>query len=98
MRKIGLFFIMSLLGLVITACGASSDQDSKSADSTTNSEESSTITVHHELGETEVQKNPEKVVVFDFGSLDSLDKLGVEVIGVPQGNTPAYLDKYDGEA
>src|SRR5699024_8688049 len=27
--------------------------------------------------------------------LDTLDELGVEVTGVPQGNMPSYLDKYD---
>src|SRR5699024_3605528 len=49
------------------------------------------------LGETEVEKNPEKVVVFDFGALDTLDELDVEVAGVPQNNMPTYLDKYDSD-
>lgn len=54
------------------------------------------ITITHQLGETVVPLNPEKVVVFDFGVLDSLDKLGVEVTGVPQGgNIPPYLAKFD---
>src|SRR5699024_262533 len=44
---------------------------------------------------TEVEKNPKKVVVFDFGALDTLDELDVEVAGVPQNNMPAYLDKYE---
>jgi len=42
------------------------------------------------------QKNPENVVVFDFGVLDTLDKLDIEVAGVPQGSIPDYLDKYTG--
>ena len=33
-----------------------------------------------------VTKNPEKVVVFDFGMLDTLDELGIEVAGLPQAN------------
>src|SRR5699024_3396437 len=33
----------------------------------------------------------------DFGSLDTLDKLGIEVAGVPQKNIPSYLEKYEGE-
>src|SRR5699024_2907688 len=48
--------------------------------------------------ENEVDKNPEKVIVFDFGSLDTLDKLDIDVTGVPQKNVPEYLDKYEGEA
>src|SRR5690606_32803864 len=50
-----------------------------------------------ELGTTEVTKNPQTVVVFDFGALDTLDKLGVEVKGVPQASVPGYLSKYAGE-
>ncbi|WP_374702715.1 siderophore ABC transporter substrate-binding protein [Bacillus sp. V5-8f] len=52
------------------------------------------MTIKHQLGEAKVKKNPEKVVTFDFGSLDTLDKLGVDVTGVPVDNLPAYLDKY----
>ena len=40
-------------------------------------------------------KNPEKVVVFDFGILDTLDELGIEVAGLPQTNVPSYLSKYE---
>src|SRR5699024_337746 len=56
-----------------------------------------TITVKHELGETEVPKNPENVVVFDFGTLDTLDQLGIDVTGVPQATIPTYLEKYGSE-
>ncbi|MGG4036134.1 siderophore ABC transporter substrate-binding protein [Paenibacillus cisolokensis] len=57
--------------------------------------ESETLKITHQLGEATVEKNPEKVVVFDFGILDSLDKLGVEVTGVPQANIPPYLSKFE---
>ena len=42
------------------------------------------MTIEHKYGEAVIEKNPEKVVVFDFGILDTLDELGVEVAGVPQ--------------
>ena len=49
-------------------------------------------------GETTVNKNPKRVVVFDYGILDSLDKLGVElIIGVVQDGIPEYLSKYASE-
>ncbi len=58
-------------------------------------EESEEIVVQHELGETPVKKNPENIVVFDYGILDSLDRLGVEVAGVAQDSLPTYLAKYE---
>ena len=57
--------------------------------------EGETLVVTHESGETTVNKNPKRVVVFDYGILDSLDKLGVEgIIGVVQDGIPEYLSKY----
>ena len=58
---------------------------------------SETITITHELGETQVTTNPQKVVVFDYGILDALDSLGVNVTGVVQSGLPDYLTKYAGE-
>lgn len=42
---------------------------------------------------------PEKIVVFDFGFLDTLDALGVEgVVGVPKDTSlPAHLEKYSSD-
>ncbi len=56
-----------------------------------------TIVIDHELGTTEVAKNPKRVVVFDFGALDSLDKLGIDVIATAKQNLPPYLAKYRSE-
>lgn len=53
------------------------------------------MTIAHQLGETVLTKKPERVVVFDFGALDTLDKLGVEVTGLPKTLIPAYLSKYN---
>ncbi len=41
-------------------------------------------------------KTPEKVVVFDAGALDTLDKLGLEKVvkGAATKNLPTYLQKY----
>ncbi len=60
-----------------------------------NEESNETITITHELGETPVTTNPERVVVFDYGILDSLDNLGINVIGVVQDGLPEYLSKYE---
>lgn len=53
-----------------------------------------TMTIKHNAGETVVNMNPQRVAAFDFGSLDTLEALGVEVIGIPKANIPAYLAKY----
>ena len=96
MRKFLFGFLMSLLVIFLVACGSDDDaEETESAEG--DSEEPQTVTVEHELGTTEVDKNPEKVVVFDMGSLDTLDKLGIEVAGVPQQSVPDYLSKYEGD-
>lgn len=55
------------------------------------------MTIKHESGETKVKLNPQRVAAFDFGSLDTLEALGVDVIGIPKANIPAYLAKYKEE-
>jgi len=99
MKKFSITLLLAALMLVLAACGSKSDDNSSSNDSngSTSSEpaQEDTLTVEHEYGEAKVPKNPEKVVVFDFGTLDTLDDLGVEVAGLPRTNVPGYLSKYD---
>lgn len=89
-KRLSILFLAMILA-ILAACGK---------DATTSSEpkeekkEPTEITIKHELGEAKVKVNPKNVVVFDFGILDTLDKLGVEVTGVPQQNVPEYLSKY----
>lgn len=93
-KRLLLLLAMIMTTLITAACGASASEETGAA----GEEAAETITVEHDLGTAEVKKNPEKVVVFDFGVLDSLDKLGVEVAGVPQANIPTYLSKYEDAA
>lgn len=56
------------------------------------------LVITHPQGETTVGKNPERVVVFNYSALDTLDQLGIPVVGVPQGPLmPPHLAKYNGE-
>lgn len=92
MKKLYIFLLTVISLLVLTACG------NKSNESSGEGEQKETISITHELDEkaVEVPKNPETVVVFDFGMLDTLDKMGVEVAGVPKsGTVPPYLSKYN---
>ena len=53
------------------------------------------IKITHKLGETEVTKNPSRVIVFDYGIADALNTLDVDIIGLPKSNLPSLLSKYE---
>ena len=59
------------------------------------SSEGEKLKVTHQLGETEVPKNPSRVVVFDYGIVDALSALDVEIIGLPKDGVPKLLSKYE---
>lgn len=94
-KKWIMLFMAVLLAVFTAACGSNSaapaSTDAAKAPETAKAEE---LTIKHKLGEAKLKKNPKTVVVFDFGVLDSLDKLGVEVAGVAQANLPPYLEKF----
>jgi iron complex transport system substrate-binding protein len=101
MKKPLITVVLALsLSMIAAACGTSGSATQtpaaggSAAPAAATAEPAQELTFKHQLGETKVKKNPKKVIVFDFGALDSLDKLGVEVAGVAQSNLPAYLAKY----
>lgn len=106
MMKKGLIVMLILiLAVVSAACGTDNKSNgAQSEGNKTAGEQPATetpaeaveLTYTHQLGETKVKKNPETVVVFDMGALDTLDKLGVNVTALPQSNVPTYLEKYKG--
>ncbi|RYE79778.1 MAG: hypothetical protein EOP19_19750, partial [Hyphomicrobiales bacterium] len=52
------------------------------------------LVIKHAQGETKVVRNPQKVITFDYASLDTLDALGVDIAGLPGSNLPHYLGQY----
>jgi len=86
--------LFTLLILALVACTQSEETSQTGGQTEASSDE---ITVSHELGEAVVPVNPENVVVFDYGVLDTLDALGIEVAGLPKSTIPSYLEKYEGE-
>ncbi|WP_138494002.1 siderophore ABC transporter substrate-binding protein [Paenibacillus pinistramenti] len=97
-----------VLTMIMTACGQNKNTAGQKSNNNGSTQEAAAaaapaesaatteeIVVKHQLGEAHIQKNPQKVVVFDYGALDTLDKLGVEVAGVPRDNVPPYLKKYE---
>ncbi|HLQ70646.1 MAG TPA: siderophore ABC transporter substrate-binding protein [Bacillota bacterium] len=100
MKKIIGFITILVIMMVITACGDSNADNNTNGNTNTNNDnntEDQVVTIEHELGTAEVPKNPEKVVVFDYGTLDTLDALGIDVAAVSKMNVPSYLDKYDSD-
>jgi iron complex transport system substrate-binding protein len=83
---------LSIAALALTACG---EGDGGSASVEPEAASTETITVAHAQGETEVPVNPQTVITFDMGVLDTLDTLGVEVAGLPKSNVPEFLSEYD---
>lgn len=75
--------IIAVALLSLAACTGTSQSDVKDG-----------ITIEHSLGKAVVKKNPERVVVFDIGTLDTFKKLGLKVVGAPKKNAASYVADY----
>ena len=92
MKKLLTICLALGFSLALVAC-AGNDTEKKEAES------GETIEVRHELDSdaVHVPKNPERVVVFDLGALDTMQFLGEEdrVVGLPQATIPEYLNEFE---
>lgn len=93
-KKITLVMISMLV--IVLAVGCSNDDKNSSEEIVSEGNESKNeeIIIEHELGEVKLKKDPKNIVVFDYGSLDTLDALGIDIVGLPKKSVPSYLDKY----
>lgn len=110
MKKYKFLAVMfAMLLLVLAACGNKEEatEDTSSAnegttDETATTDESSVfpLTIPQPEGYAEVtlDAQPKTVVAFDYGFLDTLDALGVDVAAVSQQSLPKYLSKYADES
>lgn len=99
MKKYIVGLSVVLLGLGLAGCSSANSEgtsDSTGKAATSNTAKAETIEVSDSNGKITVPKNPKKVVVFDNGSLDTLDALGVgdKVVGAATDNLPTYLKDY----
>lgn len=83
------FGVLLTSSLLFAGCGGN-------ASAPAGQEQSATIKVKTAQGEVEVPKNPQRVVVLDYGSLDTMDALGVKVesLGLSTQIVPSYLSQY----
>ncbi|MGN6711182.1 siderophore ABC transporter substrate-binding protein [Anaerocolumna jejuensis] len=98
MKKLYLFALAIVMaGSILSGCSKSTSDSSSvtSTPSVSGDAVKSTISVTHELGTVEVPVNPQKIAVFDYSVLDTIDFLGMtpEII-LPQNDLPKYLEKY----
>ncbi|WP_042275772.1 siderophore ABC transporter substrate-binding protein [[Clostridium] dakarense] len=90
-KKAAIIAGVAIIGLV----GAFALGGNKKKSQDTALEANASMKIVHSLGETDVVKNPKKVVVFDYSVLDTMDALGIEnVVGLPKATLPESLEKY----
>ncbi|GAA4896605.1 siderophore ABC transporter substrate-binding protein [Tessaracoccus lubricantis] len=85
--------------LALTACGTPEPQSGAAGESTAAAGQA--ISVEHTQGTLELDAPATKIVVLDFGALDTLDALGVgeSVIGIPKGGViPAPVEAYGADS
>ena len=83
--KIILFGLVSTL--VFIACSNSKKEETE--------KKVETILIQTSKGEVKVPKDIKKVAIFDFGSLDTMDTLGVKVeIATATQSIPKSIEKY----
>ena len=76
------------LFLSFASCKTDKNKDTATA------ETAETISVTHPLGTAKIVQTPQRVVVLDFAVVETLDELGIKIIGMPKENIPDYLQKY----
>ncbi|QPQ34042.1 MULTISPECIES: siderophore ABC transporter substrate-binding protein [unclassified Lysinibacillus] len=100
--------LMAMMLLVLAACGSKEESkeddkgstDNKPAEEQNEAASAYPITIpgstsgENTFEDVTLKEQPKNIVVFDYGFLDTLDALGVEVAGVSQKSVPSYLSKY----
>lgn len=85
--------ILGAAALLVTAC--KNDTAKEQTEATTTNE---IITITHALGTVEVPKNPQRIAVLDYASLEALEYLDLKVVAMPKANLPKHLAAYKNDA
>ena len=88
---------LAVLGIMIVSLVGCGKQETKTSE-TKDAADKEVVTVQDGHGQKfEMMKKPQKIVVFDMGSLDTIHALGEseKVVGVPQKNLPSYLSEFE---
>lgn len=97
-KLISLVGVLAICTLFLGACGNTEKVSDKKESSTSSSAvESKVLTVKDSEGnDVEVPSSPSKVIVFDMGSLDTINQLGAgeSVVATPLKTLPKYLEMF----
>ena len=95
MKKAFIFLLVLLSISIFVGCSSLFNPPADNGDGNRNGNDQTQIKVVHNKGEFTLNRTAKKVVVFDMGALDTVDKLDANVeIGVPTSNIPESLAKY----
>ena len=85
-RKLFLALLAFVSILTLVACSNGSGKSNSSV-------QEKTVTIKTSTGNSEVPKNPKKIVVLDYGAADTIRALGKEdsIVGLPTDSLPSYL-------
>lgn len=83
--------ILIMLLFVLSGCGAAQSVEKDAAN------QNKMMQIEDTNGTIQVPEDPQRIVVFDMGMLDTIDELGLgdRVVGVPKESLPDYLNQYD---
>ncbi|WP_168582059.1 siderophore ABC transporter substrate-binding protein [Gephyromycinifex aptenodytis] len=90
-RRFTALLTVGALSLAMSGCGQENEASPAAAPT------AEKVSVTHAQGTTEVVKDPQKIVVLEFGALDTLNSLGMadRVVGVPKtGVVPESLSQF----
>lgn len=111
MKKILSFLLVGVMSFSLAACAKGGDKaDGVSSATTKNTttaqvtgeqttaqENSTSVTITHELDTVEVPYDAQKIAVLDLAVLDIMDALGLgdRVVGIPKKSSVSYLTSYN---
>lgn len=90
--SLGPIFLAATLFAVLSGCSPQSGASTPTASNTPGP--TTLLEIEHSRGKAELSASPQRVVVFDLASLDTLDTLEVPVHGVAGKLFPKHLEKY----
>lgn len=105
MRKLASTFVAVAASVALLAgCSGGNEAESEPTEAPAGGEETTAtaeafpVTVKHNAGETTIEAQPERIVVFDMAALDTIDTIGAgeAVVGVPTKSVPTWLKDDEG--
>lgn len=96
MKKSSLYRLLGSLALLalLAGCNPAPNAAPTGTPNASSTAAAATVEVVHSRGTTAVPSAPQRVVVYDLSSLDTLDALGVPVAAVAGKMFPKHLEKY----